>query len=122
MSDERRRLGELQAQVMEVLWDAGEALSPGEVLERLPEGPAVVYSTVMTVLRRLWLKGKLERDRRGRAYVYRPLVGREEQAADRMVELLAAAQDPQGALTHFVAGLSTAQRRQLRNLLQPRRR
>ena len=122
MSGDRRRLGELQAQVMEVLWEAGDALTPREVLERLPEGPAVVYSTVMTVLRRLWLKGKLERDRRGRAYVYRPLVGREEHAADQMVELLTAAQDPQGALTHFVAGLSTSQRRQLRNLLQPRRR
>ena len=117
---ERRAMGELEAQVLAVLWDLDGWVTPRQVLVRLPAEPAVVYSTVMTILRRLWKKGVLERRAEGRAYAYHPILGREEQAAERMVALLDSAQDPEVALSHFLAGLDAGRRRQLRRLLRGR--
>lgn len=117
MTAQRRGMGELEAQVMAILWDADEWMTPRAVLERLPPTPPVVYATVMTILRRLWQKGSLERRREGKAYLYHPVQRREELAADRMVALLEAASDPEVALGHFLSHLSSKQRRQLRRLL-----
>lgn len=114
----RRGMGELEAQVLAVLWDAGDWMTPRAVLERLPPTPPVVYATVMTILRRLWQKGVLERRREGKAYSYHPVQGREELAADRMVALLEAATDSEVALSHFVSSLSAKQRRQIHQLLE----
>lgn len=110
-------MGELEAQVMAVLWDADDWLTPRAVLERLPPKPPVVYATVMTILRRLWKKGAVDRQREGKAYSYRPVQGREELTADRMVALLDAVNEPEVALTHFLSNLNAKQRRQLRRLL-----
>lgn len=113
----RRAMGELEAQVLAVLWDLNAWVTPREVLVRLPPQPPVVYSTVMTILRRLWKKGELERRSEGKAFAYHPVQGREERTADRMVALLEAAHDPEVAMGHFLAGLDTTRRRQLRRLL-----
>lgn len=118
----RRGMGELEAQVMAVLWDAGRSMTPREVLDALPTGPPIVYSTVMTILRRLWKKGAVQRRRQGKAFAYQPVRNREEQAAERMVALLDAAHDPEAALTHFLAGLDATRRRQLRRLLEGKHR
>ena len=118
----RRGMGELEAQVLGVLWEADAWMTPREVLERLPPRPPLVYSTVMTILRRLWKKGALERRKEGKAFAYHPLQGREERTAERMVALLDAAHDPEVALTHFLAGLDSTRRGQLLRLLGPRKR
>lgn len=110
-------MGELEAEVMAVLWDLDDWVTPREVLARLPGEPAVVYSTVMTVLRRLWKKGSLERRAAGKAFAYHPVLDREERTAERMVALLDAAHDHEVALSHFLVGLDPARRRQLRRLL-----
>ena len=62
-----RLFGELEAQVMEAVWELGEA-TVGDVLARL--GEEYHYNTVMTVMGRLVDKGFLTRRREGRAYVY----------------------------------------------------
>ena len=114
----RRAGGELEAQVLAVLWDADAWLTPREVLAGLPAEPPIVYSTVMTILRRLWIKGLLERRQEGKAFAYHPVQDREQRTADRMVALLEAAHDQEVALTHFLAGLDATRRRQLRRLLE----
>ena len=48
------RLGALEAQVMDVLWDHGPA-TVREVIDRLPREPA--YTTIATVLANLGRKG-----------------------------------------------------------------
>ncbi|MEA2666789.1 MAG: hypothetical protein QOI11_3733 [Candidatus Eremiobacteraeota bacterium] len=68
--------GELR--LMEVVWRLGRG-TVGEVLEALPE-PRPSYSTVLTMLRILERKGYLAHDGSARAYVYRPLVAREDAA------------------------------------------
>ena len=57
----KRSMGELERAVMDVLWDQGGWLTPGEVHQRLQDPPA--YTTVMTILVRLCGKGRVERHR-----------------------------------------------------------
>lgn len=111
-------MGELEGAVMDVLWEAGGWLTPREVRDALGPERDLAYTTVMTVLARLWRKGHLERERRGRAFSYRALREREEHVAARMREVLEAAADPTGALSHFVERLSDTERRRLRRLLE----
>jgi predicted transcriptional regulator len=114
----RLGMGALEAAVMDVLWDRGGWLNPGEVHAVLAEDRPLAYTTVMTILVRLWQKGRLERERDGRAFVYRPLRSREEHAASRMGELLVGAGDRPAALAHFLLALPPSDRAQLRRLLQ----
>ena len=97
---ERRVLGSLEAEVMEVLWAADAPQSVRIVLETLNEGrrPALAYTTVMTVLARLAEKGVLKRSPVGRGYVYAPAVGDEAEIAVRDV----VRDYGESALAHFV--------------------
>ncbi len=69
-----RLFGELEARIMEIVWERGEA-TVSDVLARL--GEAYHYNTVMTVMGRLVDKGILTRRREGRAYVYAAVEERE---------------------------------------------
>lgn len=117
----RRGMGELEAQVMTALWELGAPATPREVLERLPAEPPVGYSAVMTVMRRLWKKGMLAREREGKAFTYRPVQAREQLTAERMVALLESSADPAAALAQFVGGLPEQRRGDLRRILRRRR-
>jgi predicted transcriptional regulator len=105
---------------MDLLWDQDGWLSPSEVHALLRTTRPLAYTTVMTVLVRLWNKGRLERQPDGRAYVYRPVVTREQFAAARMHEVLVAAGNQPRALSFFLESLTSAERAQLRRLLQER--
>ena len=113
-------MGELEAAVMDVLWDAGGWCTPGEVHEVLVAGRPLAYTTVMTILVRLWQKDRVERERDGRAYAYRPLQTREEYAATRMRDVLVGVPDRPAALSHFLRALKPADRAQLRRMLKTR--
>ena len=110
-------MGELEAVVMDVLWDASDPLTPGQVHEVLSAERPLAYTTVMTILARLWRKGRLEREQRGRAYAYRPLLSREAYAASRMDEVLGGTKDRPLALSYFVANLKPGDRARLRRLV-----
>lgn len=103
---------------MEMVWDRGGWSTPGEVLELLEAERELAYTTVMTILVRLWQKGLLERRKDGRAYAYHPIQSREEWTAQRMSELLQIANNRAEALVHFVDEMGTADRDQLRRLLR----
>jgi predicted transcriptional regulator len=110
--------GALEAGVLDVLWERGGWLTPGEVHEVLNARRPLAYTTVMTILVRLWRKGRLERHRDGRAYAYRPLQTKEQFAAARMGEVLTGVSDRPRALSHFVEGLDDSDRTQLRRMLR----
>jgi len=114
---QRRGMGQLEAEVMSILWNTDDWLTPRDVLARLESDPPVVYSTVMTILRRLWKKGVVDRRTVGKAFAYHPMKGEGEQTAERMTGILEAAEDPEAALMHFLAGLDARRRRHLRELL-----
>jgi predicted transcriptional regulator len=62
---------------MEVLWARGSG-TVTDVMEGLPKNVSLAYSSVLTTLRVLENKGYLEHTKEGRAFIYRPLVGRDE--------------------------------------------
>ena len=118
MRQAKLQMGELEAMVMDVLWDQRGWLTPGEVHQVLAANRSMAYTTVMTILVRLWQKGRLERQRDGRAFAYRALHSREQHAAARMQELLTRVGDRPSALAYFVEALPPADRDQLRRVLR----
>jgi predicted transcriptional regulator len=97
------RLGGLEAELMELLWSAGEPQGVRELAGRLP-GPPRAASTIVTVLTHLMDKGLVERAGDGRRYTYRP-AGDPDQLTARAIErLLAAAGDRRAVLAHLVTG------------------
>lgn len=111
-------MGELERMVMGVLWDQRGWLTPGEVHKVLSAKRSLAYTTVMTILVRLWQKGRLERQRDGRAFAYRAVQSREEHAANAMAKLLRDVEDRPTALAYFLRSLSAADRAQLRRTLR----
>ena len=97
------RLGGLEAELMELLWAAGEPLGVRELAGLLP-GPSRASTTLVTVLTHLMGKGLVERAGDGRRYTYRP-AGDPDQLTARAIErLLAAAADRRAVLAHLVNG------------------
>ena len=111
----RRAAGELEATVLAVLQEAGSALSPGEVRERI--GGSLAYTTVVTILSRLHAKGVLERHKAGRAYLYVPVADQPGLAARRMARVLDSEADREAVLARFVSSLSDSDEELLRRML-----
>ena len=97
------RLGGLEAELMNLLWAAGEPLGVRELASRLP-GPPRAYTTLVTVLTRLVGKGLVERAGDGRRYTYRPAGDPDELTARAIERLLEAAGDRRAVLAHLVTG------------------
>lgn len=113
----RRAAGALEAEVLAVLQDAGTALNPGQVRERLARQQSELsYSTVVTIMSRLHAKGLLARERAGRAFVYTALDAA-SLAAGQMSRALDAGADHRAVLTRFASSLSGRDARLLRQLL-----
>jgi predicted transcriptional regulator len=115
-----RGFGDLEAVVMDVMWQRAEAATVREVFEELAESRRIAYTTVMTVMDNLHRKGYLDREMSGRAWSYRPTASREEYTASLMHEALDGAGDQHTALAHFVAGMSEAESQALRAVLRRR--
>jgi len=70
------RLGRLEMQIMNVVWNRGKA-TVHEVKDELSKGrkkPA--YSTILTMMRKLEAKGFLKHDVNDRTYVYESAISR----------------------------------------------
>jgi predicted transcriptional regulator len=113
----RLAMFELESQVMEVLWDQGRALAPREVQSLLPNRD-LAYTTVMTVLVRLWQKQLLDRVREGRAFVYLPRLSRGDYAARKMREILSSSGNTNEALASFVKGIDPNDLASLKELMR----
>ena len=115
-------LHELEAEVMEYIWQAGES-SVRTVMQALNNAGATdrAYTTYMTVMARLDRKQLLARRREGKTDYYSALLDREgymTQRAQAGVDDLVS-QYGDVALTHFarqIAGLDPARRRALQRL------
>ena len=70
-------LTEAELRLMEVLWDKGSA-TVQQLLESLPEKPALAYNSVLTTIRILENKGYVKHKKDGRAHLYIPLLQRQE--------------------------------------------
>lgn len=79
-------LTEAELRLMDVLWQKGRA-TVGEVTEALPP-PPLAYNTVLTTMRILEQKGYVSHEEEGRAYVYRPLIQRDDAANSAVGQLV----------------------------------
>ncbi len=70
-------LGELQNEVMEILWRE-PGLTVNEVEECLRKKREIAHTTVLTTLDRMHASGYLSREKQGKAFVYSPRYTREE--------------------------------------------
>ena len=115
-------LHELEAEVMDQVWERGEA-SVREVMEALNAvaDKARAYTTYMTIMARLDGKGLLERRRQGKTDLYSPRYTRDEYSDLRARAELDSFVDQFGdvALAHIarqLAGLDPRRRRALQRL------
>lgn len=79
-------LGPLEKEVMDIIWRNGEG-NVREVVSQMQR--KLAYTTVMTTLDRLYKKGLLQRDKAERAYVYSPILSREDWSRNRAGEVMA---------------------------------
>jgi predicted transcriptional regulator len=111
----RRPGGALEDDVMEYLWALGAPASPRAVQSAV--APELAYTTLTTVLTRLWEKGRLDRDRRGRSFLYKPVRSEAEHRAAAMRNSLGHAADRGAVLSSFVDALDADDLDVLRNLV-----
>src|SRR5436190_7784858 len=121
------QLHELEAEVMDEVWDRDGEVAVRDVMESLNKRTRKprAYTTYMTILGRLHSKGLVTRRREGRTDFYRPAYTHEEYAdlraqagVDSLVE-----QYGDAALSHFarqMASLDPDRRRQLQRLARQR--
>src|SRR5437762_13505415 len=67
--------GSLELRVLDVLWRHASAATVRDVHKEFPNA---AYTTVMTTMDRLHRKGILDRQKAGRAFVYRPRFSRQD--------------------------------------------
>ncbi|MFI8962395.1 BlaI/MecI/CopY family transcriptional regulator [Streptomyces sp. NPDC053493] len=111
----RRGQGELEGQVLAVLKDAPGPVPVAWVQERL--GGDLAYTTVITILTRLYGKGAVTRERAGRSFVWTAVADEAGLAALRMRKVLDAEADREAVLASFVTALPPNDERLLRELL-----
>lgn len=115
-------LHELETEVMDVVWERGEA-SVRDVMRALNAGAPKerAYTTYMTIMARLDAKGMLERRREGKTDFYTPTYAREQYADMRARLEVASVVDHYGevALAHIarqLAALDPERRRALQRM------
>ncbi len=95
-------LGELELAIMEHIWGHGGEVDVPHVHSSLRRERDLAYTTVMTVMTRLYEKGLLERSAEKRPYRYRPAVTREDYSAGLMLDVLEEFGDRPAVLARFV--------------------
>ena len=126
MSLARKRsanLTEAEQRLMEVLWKKGAA-TVAEVAEALPKKLDLAYNTVLTTLRILEDKGYVRhsKPKEGRAFVYAPVVSREQASQSALRTLLSRffGGSPEALVLNLIEDekLSEEERRRIRRLLE----
>jgi predicted transcriptional regulator len=123
MSKSGRQQGELEALVLDTLWNARERssgpLTSQQIMDELGEETDIAMTTLLTVLSRLVDKDLVIREPgAGRSLLFEATKSREVHNADLMLKLMADAGNPALAMSHFAAGLSPAALEALRNSLK----
>jgi predicted transcriptional regulator len=110
------QLGDLETEIMDRVWSARGPVAVRDVRELLAR--PLAYTTVMTVMDRLFRKGWLNRERTGRSYRYTPTLSRSAYTARLMSEVLSGTEDRGLALLHFVETMDAAEYESLRSAVQ----
>ncbi len=117
MTDASPIQGELQAQIMPIIWRLGSG-SVEQVRRALPARYRGAYTTVQTVLNRLAERGLLERERSGNLIVYRPRMTEADYFSRSIESTLASAssQARRAVLAQLIGGLDASELSELQAL------
>lgn len=96
------RLGELERQVMDIVWDAPEPMTARNVLDALSPHQDLAYTTVATVLGNLARKGMVTRAAGKRILTFTAQQPRSAYIAGLMHDALATTDNRETAFMHFV--------------------
>jgi len=111
------RLGALETQVMDVLWDYGPC-TVRDVIGYL--GNDLAYTTIATVLSNLQRKALVTSQKVKRSTRYAARIGREEQVATIMNHALDTSRDRAASMLHFMENISEDDLELLRDHLRRR--
>jgi predicted transcriptional regulator len=115
---EMRGFGDLEAVIMDRVWERGEPVTVRELFDELSAERTIAYTTVMSTMDNLHRKGWLDRVREGKAYRYTATASREEYSARLMQEALADGGDAEVVLSHFIAQIGSGESDALRSALR----
>ena len=76
----------LELEIMNVLWETGPA--GVQAVQANLKSRELAYTTVQTMLNVLHRKGKVKRQLKDRAYVYRPVLSRQKAVTQAVAEML----------------------------------
>jgi predicted transcriptional regulator len=113
-----RGFGELEAVVMDRIWDRDGTTTVREIFDELAAEREIAYTTVMSTMDNLHTKGWLARERDGKAYRYWPSLTREQHSAQLMREALDGGGRSDLVLSHFLEQISSEESARLRAALQ----
>jgi predicted transcriptional regulator len=113
-----RGFGDLEAVIMDRVWDRDGPVTVRELLDELLKERDIAYTTVMSTMDNLHRKGWLARVKDGKAYRYTATASREEYSARLMQEALADGGDTEMVLSHFVAQMDGQESDVLRDVLR----
>ena len=114
-TEQRRGYGDLAQAILDLVGQAGAPVTPAQVRDAL--GRELAYTTVMTVMARLYDRGLLARKRSGRAFAYTVVGDPAQVTARRMHRILDVDADRAGVLARFVDGLTGEDEQLVRSLL-----
>jgi predicted transcriptional regulator len=80
-------LTDAELRLMDVLWSKGAA-TVSDVVQSVAQELPLAYSTVLTTLRILENKGYLRHTKDGRAFIYEPVLGRDQARESAVTHLL----------------------------------
>jgi len=76
-----------ELQIMKVVWERGAA-TVKEVCDAMSQSKVTAYTTILTLMGILEEKGALVHTRLGRAYVYKPLLSRQQATRNQVHDVL----------------------------------
>lgn len=115
---QQRGFGDLEAVIMDRVWDRADPVSVREIFDELAEERQIAYTTVLSTMDNLHRKSWLGRERSGKAYLYRPSMSREQRSAKLMREAFESGGDTDMVLAFFVEQMNDEESARLKTALR----
>lgn len=111
--------GNLEQEIMDVLWSSQAGMRPAEVQSKLSD--ELAYTTVNTILQRLCQKKILNRKKDGNTFIYSPKLSKKDYAKQTLNSLYKGILESYGslAISHFIESVDAnpEHRKQLEEFL-----
>lgn len=110
--------GELELQVMDILWQS-EKSSISNVYKDINKRRTIAYTTIATILQRLYDKGLVDRKAESNHYIYVPKLSKKDYSAKLVKNFISKLVNNFGdiALVHFVEEAKKIDKRKLKNII-----